>query len=145
MKLALLDRDGTLNYASGDSGSPLYRVTKPENVIIKPGVVEALRLLEIHGWEFVLVTKQRSQALDQIAHINQVVRLRCGVKFVDMFVEYEADNKAALYRCINDRWDFHKILFDDSPEERRIAQSMGIEAYDGLNLLESVESFLNVR
>lgn len=151
-KLAILDRDGTINFASHNPESPLYYILSPDHLILKPGVLEAVRLLQIYGIPMVLATKQRcvSKGLltrDQLFKINERLERILGVEFQAVYTEEIEDNKAGLYRGILE-WSGFKpneiVLFDDSEYEVNIAVSMGMRAYCGLTLLDSVKSMLNL-
>ncbi|MDD5026777.1 MAG: HAD-IIIA family hydrolase [Candidatus Peribacteraceae bacterium] len=52
MKVAFLDRDGTLIY------EPLHGLVKPEDFRILPGVLETLKALQEHDYHLVMVTNQ---------------------------------------------------------------------------------------
>lgn len=51
MKVIFLDRDNTINYDPG-------YLADPEQVRILPFVIEGLKLLKNHGFEFIIITNQ---------------------------------------------------------------------------------------
>lgn len=151
----LLDRDGVINYASHDESSPLYYITRVDDLIIKPGVREAVALLRAHNIPLALATKQRcvSKGLvsrEQVDIINQRVNRLLNANFVRIYVEEVAEDKRALYKeALADRgfhggWNGGMVLFDDSPREIKVAQDLGIAAYDGSDLLASVKQVLHI-
>lgn len=151
-KLAIIDRDNTLNFASSNPESPLYYVLTPDALVLKPNVREAVQLLRAHGVQLVLATKQRcvSKGLltrDQLFKINEYLETQLGVQFHSVYVEEVEDNKAGLYREIlaaTNTSPADTVLFDDSFTERAIAESMGITAHDGTDLFASVKWMLDL-
>lgn len=158
-KLIILDRDGTLNYASSNSESPLYYVTKLEHVVIKPGVQEAIDLIKAHGIAIIVATRQRCiskglAAREQVNLINaRVIRL-LDIDNAGVFVEERENDKGRLLKEIIDYYGKaytgrvvkpgDMVLFDDSPREIKVAQELGIAAYDGSDLLASVKQVLHI-
>lgn len=150
-KLAIIDRDNCLCFASRDPFSPLYYVLSSDRLVLKPGAREAVRLLEIHGIPMVLATKQRcvSKGLitrDAVFKINDHLESLLGIQFHSVYTEEIEENKAGLYREILAKTGLKPsevVLFDDSEYEINIAVSMGMKAYCGLTLLESVKMLLN--
>lgn len=152
-KLAILDRDGTLNFASKDPSSPLYYILSPDHLILKPGVLEAVRLLNFHNIPMVLATKQRcvSKGLltrDQLFQINERLEFMLGVEFKGVYVEEVEETKAGLYQGILEQSGLNPddiVVFDDSEIELNVAFRMGIHRrYDGTDLLKSVQSLLQL-
>jgi len=75
-KAVFLDRDGTLNREQSF-------VTSPEQLVVLPGVVDALRRLVAAGWTPVVVTSQSGIArglYDQtaLARIHDALQAACG-------------------------------------------------------------------
>lgn len=66
-KILFLDRDGTLIENTG-------YLHQPGDVSWKPGVLSTLKVLQILGWEFVVMTNQSGIARGkyQVKHMNQV-------------------------------------------------------------------------
>lgn len=153
-KLALIDRDNTLIFASADPESPLYYVTELDRVVLKPGVKEAIELLRIHGIRMVLVTKQRciSKGLasrEQVDLINRRTARLLNEPFEQIYVESTAEDKENLFKevILDHRLDVSPVdmvLFDDSAREIKVAQKLGINAYDGSDLLASVKNLFCV-
>lgn len=54
MKIAFLDRDGTLIYEPSDTG----RVDSLDRLTVLPGVIDGLKNLQISGYKLVLITNQ---------------------------------------------------------------------------------------
>lgn len=151
-KLCIIDRDGTINYASRDPSSPIYYILSPDALVLKPGVLEAVKLLQIHSIPIVLATKQRcvSKGLltrDELFNINERLEQMLNVQFQAVYAEEVEDTKAGLYREILARFEVSPtdtVLFDDSATERGEASKLGISAHDGKNLLESVTTLLHL-
>ena len=75
-KLCIIDRDNTLCYASRDPSSPIYYILSPDALVLKPGVLEAVKLLQMYSIPMVLATKQKcvSKGLltrDELFNINE--------------------------------------------------------------------------
>jgi len=151
-RLAILDRDGVLNYASRAPSSPIYYILSQDALVLKPGVLEAVKLLAIHSIPMVLATKQKcvSKKLltrDELFNINEALETKLGIQFQAVYTEEVEDTKAGLYREILARFEVSPtdtVLFDDSATERGEASKLGISAYDGENLLESVTTLLHL-
>ena len=151
-KLVILDRDGVLNFASSNPESPLYYVTKLEHVVIKPGVDEAIRLIEAHGIPIALVTKQRciSKGLvtrEQVNLVNARVARLLELPFTAVFIEEKEEDKRKILETLISKAPVKPsdmVMFDDSPREVKIAQTLGIAAYDGTYLLEAVKQVLHI-
>lgn len=153
-RLCLLDRDGSICYASPNPTSPFYYLKDPSQVVLRPGVKEAVQIIAAHGVPMWLVTKQRgiSKGLvtrEQVDAVNRRVEELLGMSFARILVEPEAPNKLALYKQVLEA-HAHRTpesihLFDDSRDERRVARDMGICAWDGSFLLESVCEDFEVR
>lgn len=153
-KLCILDRDGVLNHASSNPESPLYYITKLEHLIIKPGVKEALQLIAAHGIPMVLATRQRgiSKGLvtsEMVNIINERLRRVLDVHFEGVYIESICEDKTGVLKHImGEHRHVHAsdmVLFDDSPREIKVAQSLGINAVDGSNLLEAVKELLQIK
>jgi D-glycero-D-manno-heptose 1,7-bisphosphate phosphatase len=76
-RAVFLDRDGVLNRAEVRDGSP-FPPSRPEDVVILPGVADACRRLADAGWLLVVVTNQPDIARgtctrEQVDAINDVV------------------------------------------------------------------------
>lgn len=153
-KLIILDRDSTLNYSSSNPDSPLYYITRVENLVIKPGVAEAIALLRAHNLPLVMATKQRCigkklVSREQVDIINVRVNRVLNANFLKVYVEENAEDKVDLYdqivaNCKGSIRPEHMVLFDDSPSEVKVAQSLGIQAYDGSDLLSAVKTLLHI-
>lgn len=153
-KLIILDRDNTLNYSSSDPDSPLYYITRVEDLVIKNGVAEAVRLIQAHGIPIVLATKQRCigkkiVGYEQVAIINTRLQRVLNLHLDGLYVEESAEDKSALYQQIIAKYKGsirpeHMVLFDDSRREINVAQSLGIQAYDGSDLLSAVKTLLHI-
>lgn len=151
-KLAILDRDSTLCYASRDPSSPIYYILSPDALILKPGVLEAVKLLTIHAIPMVLATKQRciTKGLltrDELFDINERLEKMLGIQFQAVYTEEVEDTKAGLYREILSKFDVSPtdtVLFDDSGMERLAASQLGISTGDGRDLLASVKTLLKL-
>lgn len=152
-KVVILDRDGVLTFGSSDPASPFYYLLDLDHVILKPGVVDACRIIAAHKVPVIMTTKQRcvSKGLvsrDMVNIINARVARLVDLP-MDILVEEEAENKRSLYESILrhhykvNPQDMH--LFDDSEGERTIAARMGITVWDGANLLESVMKAFKVK
>lgn len=145
-KLCLLDRDSTLCFASKDPSSPLYYITRPDHLILKPGVREAIQLIRALNIPMILVTKQRCVGKglvteSQVKAIHDHLESLLGVEFEGICVEGSAPDKGALYHAILNNYPVcseEVVLFDDSIDEREIATRMGIHARDGTDLLGAV-------
>ncbi len=146
-KVIILDRDGTLCVSSSDPASPFYYVTELDNVILKPGVVEACRVIALHGVHVTLATKQRGLSKGLVSKetvdlINARVARLCGLDFDRVLVEPELENKKRLYEAVLAKnpsivpQDIH--LFDDNEDERIIAARMGITTHDASDLWAAV-------
>ncbi len=150
-KLILLDRDNTLIHSSANPESPLYYVTKTEHIVIKPGVVEAIQLIQAHDIHIALITKQRcvSKGLatrTQVDVVNNRVAHILNVNMV-IYVEEAEPDKRKLLELIIERATVkpsEMAFFDDSPHEQSVAKILGIPSYDGSNLLESVKQVLQI-
>lgn len=151
-KLCIIDRDSTLCYASHDPSSPLYYILSPDHLVLKPGVLEAVKLLRLHNIPMVLATKQRCVGRglitrDQLFDINERLEKMLGVQFQAVYTEEIEDTKAGLYKEILERSGLapnEVVLFDDSISERIIASSMGMNVCNGRNLLEGVQEVLSL-
>jgi len=151
-KLAIIDRDNCLNFASNDPSSPIYYVLSPDHLVLKPGVLEAIKLLRIHSIPIILATKQRciSKGLvtqSQVRSIHDHLESLLGIEFEGICVEESAEDKGAIYHAILSNYPVKPaevVLFDDSEYEVNIAVSMGMRAYCGLTLLDSVKLMLNL-
>lgn len=151
-KLVILDRDNCLCFASSNPESPLYYITQLEQLVIKPGVREALKLIEAHKIPMVLATKQRCigkgiVSAHMVGVINERLRRTLDVHFEGVYTEENAEDKSALYPIIlKDRGVSARdvVLFDDSAREVKIAQGLGIAAYDGADLLGAVKTLLDL-
>ncbi len=151
-KLIILDRDGVLNFSSSNPESPLYYITKFEHLVIKPGVKEATQLIQAHSIPVALVTRQRciSKGLatrEQVDLINTRVARLLDLDTV-IFVEETELDKRKILQILIERATIkpsEMVMFDDSPREISVAQSLGITAYDGSNLLDAVKELLQIR
>ncbi len=151
-KLVILDRDQTLVFASSDGESPLYYLTKIEQLVLKPGAREAVKLIEAHGIPMVLATKQRCIGKNIVSRhmvgvLNERIRRMLDVSFVGTYIEEMAEDKTALYQAILKDYSLKPldvVLFDDSAAERGAAAKLGIPSFDGLNLLESVKELFHI-
>lgn len=151
-KLIILDRDGTLNFASPEDDHPLYYITRVENLVIKPGVQEAVNLIKACQIPMVLATKQRciSQYLVSLAQVDIIhARLErlLDIKFDNIYIEDEWVDKTSLYPKILKQYSIPVrdiVLFDDSVRERKVAADLGIGTYDGTNLLDAVKAVLKI-
>lgn len=151
-KTIILDRDGVCNYASSNPDSPLYYVRRVEELVIKVGVKEAVGLLRAHNIPLVLATKQKciSKGLvsrQQVDLINARLDRLLDAQFQAIYVEESAEDKSSLYRQILKEGGLRPdeaVLFDDSPREVKVAQTLGITAYDGSDLLTAVRGLLNI-
>lgn len=149
-KIAIIDRDSTLNYASSNPDSPLYYIKSHSQLILKPGAKEAVQLLNACGIPLILATKQRCVgkgfvSRDEVFKINECLERMLGIQFHSVYVEEIEDNKAGLYREILDKTGVKSseaILFDDSGHERLVAGKMGIASFDGYDILGSVKDLL---
>lgn len=146
-KAVILDRDGVLCLNSANPASPLYYVTRPEHLILKPRVLEAIQILRAHKVPIILATKQRciSKGLvtrEQVNDINRALEEMLGIQFAHILVEEAAETKRDLFRRIWSR--YHEIpvdqihVFDDSPVERLVAAEIGFAVHDGTSLFEAV-------
>jgi histidinol phosphatase-like enzyme len=151
-KLCLIDRDSTLNFASSDPESPLYYITDPSCLVLKPGAREAIHLLKAHGIPMILVTRQRcvSKGLvsrETVEAIHARLEVLLGIEFDGICVEETAEDKGALYHAILSNYPMKPeevVLFDDSGKELYVASQMGIQTYAGAELLESVKHLLHL-
>ena len=150
-KLIVLDRDNTINYASSDPTSPLYYITRVEDLVIKAGVHEAIGLIKAHGIPVVLVTKQRCVGKGIISRetlnlIHARLQRVLDLTFEDIYVEENAEDKSTLYAQILERGVAARDIsvFDDSAREHQIAASLGMGAYDGVDLLAAVKTVFNI-
>lgn len=148
-KVIILDRDNTINFASHNTKSPLYYITIPDHIFIKPGVKEALQIIRVHGIPVILVTKQRciSKGLisrEQVDRLHVHLQRELGFTFQDVLIEEVKENKEDLFKYVVDRMIDRNVpadeiwLFDDSKQERWIARTLGVRAFDGTDLLEAV-------
>lgn len=154
-KLILLDRDSTLNFSSSNPESPLYYITKLEQLIIKPGAREAAQLIQASGIRMVLATRQRciSKGLvsrETVDLINARLERMLGVSFHQMYVEPAAENKTSILKEIVRDYQLdvsptQMAFFDDSPREINVAQALGITAIDGTDLLGAVKTLLQIK
>jgi histidinol phosphatase-like enzyme len=151
-KLAIIDRDNTLCFASRDPSSPLYYILSPDHLILKPGVREAVQLLQAHSIPMILATKQRciSKGLvtqEQVRAIHDHLESLLGIEFDGICVEESAEDKGAIYHAILSNYPVKPaevVLFDDSIQEVNIAASMGIRSYHSPDLLDRVKLMLNL-
>ncbi len=150
-KLIILDRDGVLNFSSSNPESPLYYITKFEHLVIKPGVKEATQLIQAHSIPVALITRQRciSKRLatrERVDLINARILRLLDLSAVVLVEETEPDKRKILQTLIERATvkSSEMVMFDDSPREINVAQSLGITAYDGSNLLEAVKSLLHI-
>lgn len=151
-KMVILDRDGVCNFASSNPDSPLYYITKVDDLILKPGVKEAVKLIQAHNIPIVLATKQRCVGKGLVTRarvdiINEKLRVLLGVDGWWVCVEENAENKSNLYKEILTKSSLqpHEVaLFDDNPEEWKVANLMGLKYYDGTDLLASVKKLFQI-
>lgn len=152
-KVILVDRDATLVCASSDESSPLYYILSPQHLILRPGAREALAIIRAHGIPTYLVTKQRCISKGLISRtmvdvFNARLERMLDFTFDGVLVEEAADNKRALYEemLVKYRGNPQDVaLFDDSPDERTVAQRLGITTYDGSRLYDEVCKVFKVR
>lgn len=146
-KVVIIDRDGTINLASGEDGSPFYYILKPEHIILKPGARDAAKIVEAFGVPCYLATKQRCISkgligIGAVREINDRTASLLGIGFRDMLVEPEAKTKVALYREIMLRHPdipaSEFILFDDSESELEAAKKLGMQTADGAKLYDEI-------
>jgi len=156
-KLAIIDRDSTLCFASNDPSSPIYYILSPDALILKPGVREAVQLLRAHSIPMILATKQRciSKGLvtqEQVRAIHDHLESLLGIEFDGICVEESAEDKGAIYHAILSNYPVKPeevALFDDSQPEIDIASRMGLRVYrvtseDNHNLLSRVRHLLEI-
>lgn len=152
-KLIILDRDSTLNFSSSNPESPFYYITKLEHLILKPGVEEAVKLIEAHGIPMVLATRQRgiSKGLvssETVDLINTRLQRLLDVSFEGVYIETEAEDKVGLLKHIllehRRVGPSNMVLFDDSPREVVVAQGLGINAFDGSDLLSAAKALFHI-
>ncbi len=151
-KLVILDRDSTLCFASSNPDSPLYYLADVKHLVIKPGVHEAIQLLQAHGIPMMIATRQRciSRGLVSRETVNlintRLIRLLDFDPIRVMVGENEEDKRKMLEQVIQEAsiLPSEMVLFDDSPREIKIAQSLGISAYDGTDLLSAVKTLLQI-
>jgi histidinol phosphatase-like enzyme len=154
-KVVIIDRDGTINLASSQEGSPFYYILNPDHIILKPGAKDALAIIAAHAVPFVyLATKQRciSKGLinhDGVAAVNRMTSDLLSFQFTATLVEPEAKTKASLYREIlahhSDIPHERFLLLDDSADEREAASALGMSVGDGSKLYEEVCRLFSVR
>lgn len=153
-KIVIIDRDGTINLASGKDGSPFYYILRPIDLILKQGAKDALAIIYSHNAKIYLATKQRciSKGLatwDQIKEINAHAENLLGIRFSRILIEPEHKTKALLYEeIIKENPDVilsDIILFDDSPDELKDAEKLGLRTADGKNLYAEVCRIFEVR
>ncbi len=148
--LFLIDRDNTINLSSDDNTSPLFHILTKESLILKPNVEKAFALLKSHGIPSLLVTRQRCLVKELITKkelddLHSHLEFLLSYKFLDIFIEPSAFTKMNLYEKISVKYKDYKLsLFDDSKEERDIANNFNIKTYDGTDLYKSVCSFLKI-
>ncbi len=154
-KMILLDRDGVLNHASSNPESPLYYITRIEDLIPKPGAKEALQLIRAHGIRVVLATRQRCigkglASRETVDLVNRRLERQLDAHFEHVYMEENAEDKTAILRDLIRDYQLdvspnQMVFFDDSPREIKAAQSLGINAIDGTDLLGAVKELFQIR
>jgi D-glycero-D-manno-heptose 1,7-bisphosphate phosphatase len=79
-----LDRDGVLN------ADELYYTYRPEDVVVLPGVAEALRLLQEQGYLLIVVTNQAGIAKElysgaDVWAVHRTIEQATGIRFDDLY------------------------------------------------------------
>jgi histidinol phosphatase-like enzyme len=139
IKLLIIDRDGTITHGSKDPASPFYYILDQDNLILKPDVTLAFKLLgtlrRTTGLKVVMATKQRciSKGLitwSQAKIINWALEDKIGFTFDGIYMEDTAETKRKLFeQILADNPDISRdecYLIDDSVEERNAAWEVGI-------------------
>lgn len=145
MRTIVLDRDGLLNVNSNDPLSPHYYILHKEDLILKPGVKDAIARLA--GRTVVLATRQRCIAkglvtIEQVTEINEYLEQLLGFKFTEVFVQPDGEDKSDIFQAIVAKYG-KCVLIDDSEKECAAASLCGMEVICSAYLPHAVEVLLN--
>lgn len=155
-QVLVFDRDSVLNVASYNPQSPLYYITRPDHLILKPYVRKAIKVAQLASrWApMILATKQRciSKGIatrQEVDEVNEALEAMLDIQFTHILVEETAEDKTALFKRIVQLYPkVHSrriVAFDDSQEERNVAYREGLTAYDGSDLWAGVCAAFNIK
>ncbi len=102
IKVIFLDRDGVICNNSGH-----YYITRPEELELNPGVIEALSELKSRGYHFIMVTNQggiskgknsHENVAEVHRHMKELLR-NGGIELEEIYYcPHHSDNEACLCR-----------------------------------------------
>jgi D-glycero-D-manno-heptose 1,7-bisphosphate phosphatase len=140
-KIAFLDRDGVIN----KKAPPHQYITKVKDFKFNKGIFKLLKILQVKGYEFIIITNQRGIArgiftkkkLDQI-HKYMIKKLKeKGIRILDIFYCPHEKNscncrkpKPGLIHQALNKYAINlvkSILISDNEKDIIMGQSLGIE------------------
>ncbi len=148
MKVAFLDRDGTLNKDYSDR--EWSNIIEPE---ILPGTIDGLKFLKNKGYTFIIITNQYIIGEGYISREDYYnfnkklfyILKNQGIEIFDTFYCFHSrdedcnchkPSKGMILDALNKYKNidlYNSILIGDSKSDKMLAESMGIDFY-GINI-----------